>query len=153
MDKKSKSKYLHEVIGYNSRLDNLQAAVLLVKLKYLDGWTKKRQENASYYNERLKALPVETPFVPQHCTHVYHQYTLRIAKDRDGLMKFLNSNGIEARVYYPIPLHLQECFKFLGYKRGDFPESEKAMEELISIPVYSNTIKAAFFCSLTTRVK
>lgn len=132
----SSSKYVHDVIGYNSRLDNLQAAILLVKLKYLDGWAKARQENASYYNSRLKGLPVTTPFVPGYCTHVYHQYTIRVPGKRDELMKFLNDNGIEARVYYPIPLHLQECFASLGYKLGDFPESEKAMKEALSIPVY-----------------
>ncbi len=133
----SKSKYVHEMVGINSRLDNLQAAILLVKLKYLDGWTKKRQENAAYYNEQLKGLPLVTPFVPEYCTHVYHQYTIRVPGVRDGLMKFLNDNGVEARTYYPIPLHLQECFKSLGYKEGDFPESEKAMKEVVSLPVYA----------------
>lgn len=133
----SVSKYVHDIIGYNSRLDNLQAAILIVKLKYLDAWAKARQENAAYYNEKLKGLLLETPFVPEGQTHVYHQYTIRVPEKRDELMKHLNDNGIEARVYYPIPLHLQECFKMLRCKRGDFPESEKAMAEALSLPVYS----------------
>lgn len=131
----SKIRYIHEMIGFNCRLDNLQAAILLVKLKYLNGWTKKRQENVVYYNSQLKGLPLQTPFVPEGHTHVYHQYTLRVPGKRDGLMKFLNDNGVEARTYYPIPLHMQECFKALGYRKGDFPETERAMEEAISIPV------------------
>jgi dTDP-4-amino-4,6-dideoxygalactose transaminase len=131
----SKIRYIHEVIGFNCRLDNLQAAILLIKLKYLDGWTKKRQENAEYFNSQFKGLPVQTPYVPEGYTHVYHQYTLRVPNKRDALMKFLNDNGIEARTYYPIPLHLQDCFKTLGYKKGDFPEAEKAMNEALSIPI------------------
>jgi len=131
----STSKYVHETVGYNSRLDNLQAAILLIKLKYLDGWTKKRQENAAYYNAQLKGLPILTPYVPEHCSHVYHQYTIRVQRDRNRLMEFLIDNGVEARIYYPIPLHLQECFKPLGYKQGDLPETEKAMDEAVSIPI------------------
>jgi dTDP-4-amino-4,6-dideoxygalactose transaminase len=131
----SRVRYIHEMIGFNCRLDNLQAAILLVKLKYLDGWTRKRQENAAYYNSQFAGLPVRTPYVPAGYTHVYHQYTLRVPERRDALMKYLNDNGIEARVYYPIPLHLQECFKTLGYKKGDFPETEKAMGEAVSIPI------------------
>lgn len=131
----SKIRYVHEMIGFNCRLDNLQAAILLVKLKYLDGWTKKRQENASYYNSQFAGLPVQAPYVPEGYSHVYHQYTLRVPGQRDALMQHLNENGIEARVYYPIPLHLQECFKTLGYKKGDFPETEKAMAEALSIPI------------------
>lgn len=133
----SKSKYVHDLIGVNSRLDNLQAAILIIKLKYLDGWTQKRQANAAYYNSRLKGLPLTTPYVPEGQTHVYHQYTLRVPRHRDELMTFLNENGIEARIYYPIPLHLQECFMFLGCKKGELPETEKAMDEAVSIPVYS----------------
>lgn len=133
----STSKYVHETIGYNSRLDNLQAAILLVKLKYLGEWTRKRQENAAYYNARLKGLPLATPYVPEHCAHVYHQYTLRVPAVRDKLMDYLNERGIEARIYYPVPLHLQECFKPLGYKKGDFPEAERAMDEALSLPVDS----------------
>ena len=133
----SKSKYVHDLIGVNSRLDNLQAAILIIKLKYLDGWTQKRQANAAYYNSQLKGLPLTTPYVPEGQTHVYHQYTLRVPRHRDELMTFLNENGIEARIYYPIPLHLQECFMFLGCKKGELPETEKAMDEAVSIPVYS----------------
>ncbi len=131
----SKVRYIHEMIGFNSRLDNLQAAILIVKLKYLNDWTKRRQENADYYNSQFKGLPLQTPFVPEGYTHVYHQYTMRVPNKRDSLMSFLNNNGIEARTYYPIPLHLQECFKELGYKKGSFPETEKAMDEAVSIPI------------------
>lgn len=131
----SKVRYIHEMIGYNCRLDNLQAAILLVKLRYLNEWTRKRQANAAYYNAQFKGLPLETPYVPEGHTHVYHQYTLCVPDKRDRLMAFLNDNGIEARTYYPIPLHLQNCFKELGYKKGDFPEAEKAMNEAVSIPI------------------
>lgn len=131
----SRTRYIHETIGFNSRLDNLQAAILLVKLNYLTEWTKKRQENAAFYNANLAGLPLTTPFVPEGQTHVYHQYTLRVPNHRDDLMKYLNEHGIEARIYYPIPLHLQECFASLGHTKGDFPETEKAMDEAVSLPV------------------
>ncbi|MBU0504093.1 MAG: DegT/DnrJ/EryC1/StrS family aminotransferase [Candidatus Omnitrophota bacterium] len=132
----NKDKYYHLVLGYNNRLDTLQAAILKVKLKYLDGWNKKRQANADYYNRNFKSLGLKIPFVPEGNMHIYHQYTLRVDGTSAKLMDHLNSKGIDARVYYPVPLHLQECFKYLGYKPGDFPESEKASLEVLSIPVY-----------------
>ncbi|MFC1577286.1 DegT/DnrJ/EryC1/StrS family aminotransferase [Candidatus Omnitrophota bacterium] len=130
------TKYIHSIVGYNSRLDNIQAAVLRVKLKHLDGWLDARRRNAEYYNKGLEGIPVEVPYVPSYNIHTYHLYVLRAKKDPQGLMRYLIDNGVENRTYYPIPLHLQECFKYLGYKKGDFPESEKASGETLAIPVY-----------------
>lgn len=129
-------KYNHLVIGYNHRLDSLQAAVLKVKLKYLDLWNKKRQENARYFNQGLGGLSLKTPFVPEYTTHIYHQYVLRLNQSSAKLIERLRNKRIDARVYYPVPLHLQKCFKYLGYKKGDFPESEKVAQETLAIPVY-----------------
>jgi dTDP-4-amino-4,6-dideoxygalactose transaminase len=132
----NKDKYYHLVIGYNNRLDTLQAAVLKVKLKYLDGWNNKRRANADFYNQHFEPFRVKLPLVPDGNTHIYHQYTLRVDGSSAKLMEYLHTKGIDARVYYPVPLHLQECFKYLGYAKGDFPESEKASSEVLSIPVY-----------------
>lgn len=132
------NKYKHVYLGRNNRLDAIQAAVLRVKLKYIDTWNKKRAQNAAYYNEKLKNTGFGLPFVPDTNTHIYHQYTLR-AKDtvtRDNIVKHLQAKGIDSRTFYPIPLHLQPCFSYLGYKKGDFPESEKAADTAFSIPVY-----------------
>ncbi len=132
----SAGRYMHSVIGTNSRLDNIQAAVLCVKLKYLDKWLEARRENAKYYDGNLKGLPVETPYVPQYNRHTYHLYVIRVPKGSQGLMKYLLDNGIEARTYYPVPLHLQECYSNLGYKKGEFPESEKASREALALPIF-----------------
>lgn len=129
-------KYHHLVIGYNNRMDTLQAAVLKVKLKYLDSWNKKRKENAEYLSKRLKDLEINTPFVPSYNTHIYHQYVLRLSGPSRKLIAYLKGKGIDARVYYPLPLHLQKCFRYLGYKKGDFPESEKASIQTLTLPVY-----------------
>lgn len=129
-------KYYHLTLGFNNRLDTLQAAVLKVKIKYLNQWNKKRSENAVYYNQQFKGLEVKTPFVPSHNTHIYHQYVLRVKGSSAKLIEHLRNKGVDARVYYPLPLHLQECFKYLGYKKGDFPETEKASQETLAIPVY-----------------
>lgn len=130
------NKYYHLALGYNNRMDTIQAAVLNVKLKHLDGWNRRRQYNAQYFNRELKGLKVKTPFVPSYTTHIYHQYVLRLKPSSSGLIDYLRSKGIDARVYYPLPLHLQKCFKYLGYKKGDFPNSEKASKETLAIPVY-----------------
>jgi len=132
----NKEKYNHLVLGYNNRLDTIQAAVLRVKLKYLDLWNKRRQENAEYFNQRLKDLDIKVPFVPEYTTHIYHQYVLRLNGPSKELIEHLRNKGIDSRVYYPIPLHLQESFQYLGYKKGDFPESEKASDQTLAIPVY-----------------
>ncbi|MDP2905474.1 MAG: DegT/DnrJ/EryC1/StrS family aminotransferase [Candidatus Omnitrophota bacterium] len=137
----NKEKYHHLVIGHNNRMDTLQAAVLNVKLKYLDAWNNKRQQNAAYYNQGLKGLPIKTPLVAGYSTHIYHQYVLRLDRPSAGLIEHLINKGIDARVYYPLPLHLQPCFKYLGYKAGDFPESVKASHETLAIPVYPELSK------------
>jgi dTDP-4-amino-4,6-dideoxygalactose transaminase len=132
------NKYKHICLGHNNRLDAIQAAVLRVKLKYIDQWNKKRAENASYYNKSLADTGLITPYLPTINTHIYHQYTLRAKNKnaRDVIVKALQEKGIDARTFYPIPLHLQPCFSYLGYKKGDFPESEKAADEVFSVPVY-----------------
>lgn len=132
----NKERYYHLIVGFNHRLDTMQAAVLLVKLKYLDAWNKKRAENAAYFNRALNGLNLRTPFVAGYSTHIYHQYVLRLGSSSAGLIEHLRHKGIDSRVYYPCPLHLQRCFKYLGYKKGDFPESEAASRNTLAIPVY-----------------
>jgi len=136
-----REKYEHVIIGHNNRMDSIQAEVLKVKLKYLDSWNKKRQKNAEYYNQQLSGLEIEIPFVQKHRTHIYHQYVLRLYGAAKNLIEYLRNKGIDARSYYPAPLHLQRCFRYLGYKKGDFPESEKASQETIAIPVYPDLSK------------
>ncbi|WNS74821.1 DegT/DnrJ/EryC1/StrS family aminotransferase [Bacillus sp. DTU_2020_1000418_1_SI_GHA_SEK_038] len=134
----SKPKYVHHVLGYNSRLDELQAAILNVKFPYLDKWTEARRERAFYYtqniHEKLDHI-VQTPVQVNGYYHVFHQYTLRVP-NRDELKVYLEKRGIETMIYYPIPLHLQPVFIGLGYKEGDLPETEKAAKEVISLPMY-----------------
>ncbi len=145
-------KYRHELIGFNSRLDALQAAVLRVKLKHLDGWTHARQRNAKLYGGRFASagaqtsavplaeggFPLRTPHAAQPAgRHVYNQYIIRVPADlRPGLRACLSEKKIGNEIYYPIPLHLQPCFKHLGYKEGDFPQAEAAAKETLAIPVY-----------------
>ena len=139
-----KEKYLNLIIGTNSRLDALQAAILRAKLRYLSKWSKQRAEKAAYYNEKLKGIgDIVTPVTLSDRTHIFHQYTLRLGSGqaRDKLKKYLESAGIPTMVYYPLPLHLQPAFKYLGYKKGDFPEAEKAAEQVISFPIYPELIK------------
>lgn len=140
----SSSKYAHSVLGYNSRLDNIQAAVLRVKLKSLDKWAEARRANAAYYTKAFSRIAgVTVPFVGSDNTHVYHQYVLMVEEARrDKLIDFLVNSGIESRVYYPIPLHLQECYKSIGYKKGDFPNSEKASLCTLALPVYPELKKS-----------
>ena len=131
-------KYYHVLLGRNNRMDTIQAVVLDVKLKYLDGWNKKRQAVAQYYNQNLAGLAVETPFVPDYTTHIYHQYVLRTTGTGSNkkFMDYLQEKGIDSRVFYPVPLHLQKCFKYLGYKVGDFPQAEKAAKQTFTLPIY-----------------
>lgn len=131
----SKPKYYHSYIGINGRLDAIQAAVLSVKLKYLNGWSEKRRVIAAYYNEHLKGLPIRLPQSEPHNIHIFHQYVIATSK-REALMKYLESQGIETAIYYPVPLHLQECFEYLGYKKGALPESERASNETLALPVF-----------------
>jgi len=121
-------------IGYCSRLDEMQAAVLRVKLKYLDGWNKARRANAAYYSEVLRDTGLVLPRESPRCFHVYHQYTLR-SPDRDALQARLKQLGVGSAVYYPAPLHVNPAYLYLGYGQGDLPESERAAREVLSIPV------------------
>lgn len=137
----SKPKYYHKFVGLNSRLDTLQAAIIEVKLGHLDKWSAMRKANADWYNSafakaELADRQIQTPYEVPGGRHIYNQYVIR-AKDRDNLMKHLKENGIGNEVYYPVPLHLQECFMDLGYKQGDCPVSEKAAKETVAIPIYS----------------
>ncbi|HEU4994677.1 MAG TPA: DegT/DnrJ/EryC1/StrS family aminotransferase [Gemmatimonadaceae bacterium] len=128
--------YFHDEVGYNSRLDALQAAVLRAKLRHLEGWSEKRRANAQYYNEAFADIPqIVTPFVDPKNVSIFNQYTIR-AERRDELQQFLAARKVGSAVYYPLPLHLQPCFAYLGYKEGAFPESERAAKEVISLPVF-----------------
>ena len=132
----SKQRYYHEELGMNSRLDALQAAILRAKLPHLDAWTAARQAHAARYRELLAGTPVTAPAEAAHTTrHVYNQFTIR-APRRDELKAYLAELGIQTETYYPLPLHMQKCFEGLGYRKGDFPESEAAARECLSLPVY-----------------
>ena len=134
--------YHHEMVGTNSRLDALQAAVLSAKLPHLDGWAAARRRNAAWYDERLAGVPrLRTPGALPANEHVYHQYTVR-AERRDVVKQTLDARGIGNAIYYPLALHFQECFRSLGYEAGDFPESERATAEVLSIPVYPELSEA-----------
>ena len=128
--------YYHDEVGYNSRLDALQAAVLLAKLPHLESWSTARRKNAQYYNAAFAgSSDIRSPYLDPANVSIYNQYTLRVS-DRDALQEHLKSKGIGNSVYYPLPLHIQPCFAYLGYSEGAFPESEKASREVISLPVY-----------------
>lgn len=128
--------YHHDEVGFNSRLDAIQAAVLAVKHPYLDGWNIVRRENAAKYGDMLQEIDeVVCPATLENNEHVFHQYTIR-ARRRDGLLAHLKKNGIGCAVYYPKPLHVQPCFANLGYSAGQLPESERAAREVISLPIY-----------------
>jgi dTDP-4-amino-4,6-dideoxygalactose transaminase len=137
----SKPKYFHKMVGLNSRLDTLQAAVLLVKLRYLTAWTQKRRENASFYDEAFRAsAKIVSPFITPSNYSIYNQYVIRVP-GRDRLVDHLREKEIGVEIYYPVPLHLQECFEYLGYKKGDLPESEKAAAETLALPIYPELTK------------
>src|SRR5262249_11716947 len=133
-----KPKYHHRTVGGNFRLDALQAAVLRVKLKYLALWTKARRHNAGRYRELFEEMNLlDTVSLPEdEPSHIYNQFVARFS-DRDRLQAFLIQRGVETEVYYPLPLHLQECFRNLGYGRGDFCHSETAACESLALPIYS----------------
>jgi dTDP-4-amino-4,6-dideoxygalactose transaminase len=134
-----KPKYFHALIGGNFRIDELQAAVLRVKLKYLDGWTQARQRNAAYYDSAFGAAglgaKLRTPPAVQGGRHIFNQYIVR-AQNRDALKARLTERSIGCEIYYPVPLHLQECFAYLNHRSGDFPHSEQAAEETLALPIY-----------------
>jgi dTDP-4-amino-4,6-dideoxygalactose transaminase len=136
----SKPKYYHKLVGANSRLDTINAAALEVKLGHLDTWSATRKANADWYTAAfikagLADHFLQTPYETPGGRHIYNQYVLR-AKNRDGLMKHLKDNGVGCEIYYPVPLHIQECFAELGYKQGDCPVSEEAAKETVAIPIY-----------------
>ena len=128
-------KYFHKYVGGNFRLDPIQAAALLVKLPHLGDWSEARRRNAAYYNKRFAGTVVQTPWISPDCKTIYNQYCIRVPR-RDELVAHLKANKIGCEIYYPVPAHLQECFACLGYKRGDFPESERAAAEIMALPIY-----------------
>jgi dTDP-4-amino-4,6-dideoxygalactose transaminase len=136
--------YHHEEVGYNSRLDALQAAVLSVKLPHLGRWSEARRRNADFYDEALAGLDgIVTPVVSPENESIVNQYTIRVLDGRrDALIEHLKVRGVGSSVYYPVPLHLQECFAYLGYREGDFPESERASREVLSLPVFPELTEA-----------
>jgi dTDP-4-amino-4,6-dideoxygalactose transaminase len=135
----ARKKYEYELVGMNSRLDALQAAILRVKLRHLDRWAVARRNNAERYRELFREFHLESivtsPVVPARLSHVYNQFTIRV-KDRDALREHLQSRGIPTEIYYPKPLHLQRAFAYLGHKPGEFPEAEAASLEAVSLPIY-----------------
>lgn len=134
--------YFHEEVGYNSRLDAMQAAVLLAKLPHLEAWSAKRRDNAAFYTAAFADIAdIVPPYIDPANESIYNQYTIRVDK-RDALKDHLKSKGIGHSVYYPLPLHLQPCFAYRGYKEGAFPESEKAAKEVVSLPVFPELTNA-----------
>jgi dTDP-4-amino-4,6-dideoxygalactose transaminase len=139
------TEYHHDEVGINSRLDALQAAILQVKLKHLEEWSEARRRKAAVYNDLLQAaalnLEIIPPFVRSEARHIFHQYVVRIPHRRDAVMQHLARHNIGSKVYYPIPLHLQKCFAYLGYRNGDFPESERAAQETLALPCFPEITK------------
>lgn len=136
----AKTSYYYDLIGFNSRLDTLQAAILSVKLKHLNNWTELRQSKAALYHQLLSKIDgIEPHFVEQFGRPSFNYYTIRVKDsklNRDILREYLSSNTIQTIIYYPLSLHLQEAYKYLGFKQGDFPESEQAQKEVLSLPMY-----------------
>jgi dTDP-4-amino-4,6-dideoxygalactose transaminase len=139
------TEYHHDEVGINSRLDALQAAILRVKLKHLDEWSEARSRKAALYNDLLQGaalnLEIKPPFIRSEARHIFHQYVVRIPRRRDGVMQHLARHDIGSKVYYPVPLHLQKCFAYLGYRNGDFPESERAAQETLALPCFPEITK------------
>ena len=135
----SRVRYYHDEVGANSRLDEIQAAILRIKLKRLDSWATGREKNAKKYDALFAKAAIKgvlsTPRISEGSTSVYNQYVIRVKK-RDELRAYLAAEGIGSEVYYPLPLHMQKCFKGLGYKKGAFPVSEKAAKEVLALPIY-----------------
>ncbi|MDD2233820.1 MAG: DegT/DnrJ/EryC1/StrS family aminotransferase [Desulfitobacteriaceae bacterium] len=133
-------KYYHEKAGYNSRLDEIQAAILRVKFRYLDQWNEARREKAGLYDRLLQSLPLTLPGQDPYAKQIYHLYVLR-SKKRDNIIKYLSAAGVATGIYYPLPLHLQRAFRDLGYKEGDLPVAEQACKEALAIPCYPELTK------------
>ena len=137
----SRTKYRHDLLGVNSRLDSLQAAVLRVKLPHLDAWSNARRANAGRYDQLFEDAglteEIGLPFVRDGVRHIFNQYVIRVRDGRrDALAEHLRQSGVGTDIYYPIPLHLQACFSYLGHKEGDFPEAERAARESLALPIY-----------------
>jgi dTDP-4-amino-4,6-dideoxygalactose transaminase len=136
----SEIRYYHEQVGGNFRLDALQAAVLRVKLPHLDRWTSMRRDNAERYRQLFErsacAGTVTLPVAPDDRFHVYNQFVVAVPA-RDAVRAYLTDHGVGTEVYYPVPFHLQECFASLGYRRGDFPEAERASASTLALPIYA----------------
>jgi dTDP-4-amino-4,6-dideoxygalactose transaminase len=136
-DHGSSKKYYHQVVGWNARMDGFQGAVLSVKLKYLPQWNEARRKNAAIYNDLLAGFAgIITPVEMSYAKHVYHVYALRV-KNRDSLISTLGEKGIGTNVHYPVPVHLQNAYEFLGLKQGNFPVAEKCASEFISLPMFA----------------
>ncbi len=133
-------RYYHKWVGLNSRLDGFQGAVLRVKLPHLDAWSDKRKANADYYRQLFTDAglteQITLPFERENVRHIYNQFVIRVPEKRDELKQFLAENEIGTDIYYPVSLHQQECFKYLGYLKGDYPESEKASRETLALPIF-----------------
>jgi dTDP-4-amino-4,6-dideoxygalactose transaminase len=141
------TEYHHDEVGFNSRLDTFQAAVLRVKLPHLDNWSGARRERAEVYTRLIGEAGLDgfvtPPFVAEGARHIFHQYVVRVAAARrDALLEHLKANGVGTKVYYPVPLHLQPCFADLGYKEGDFPEAERAARETLALPMFPELTRA-----------
>lgn len=136
----SEERYYHKWVGLNSRLDGFQGAVLRVKLPHLDAWSDKRKENADRYRDLFTDAglteEIGLPLERKNCRHIYNQFVVRVAGRRDELKSYLTDNGIGTDIYYPLPLHMQECFAYLGYRNRDLPESERAANETLALPIY-----------------
>lgn len=144
--------YFYKIIGGNFRLDSIQAAILDVKLKHLEGWNDKRRRHAAIYDEILADSPVATPKIDPQAKSIYHQYTIT-APDRDALKDFLAENGIGSAIFYPKPLHLQDCFEDLGYSQGDLPVAEKLCSKVLSLPIYPELTPEKVECVANTILK
>jgi dTDP-4-amino-4,6-dideoxygalactose transaminase len=134
------TEYHYEEVGINSRLDALQAAILRVKLKHLDGWSEARRRKAAFYTQLLQEAGLTNEFVPPFvrsgARHIFHQYVVRVPRNRDQVIEHLSQHGVGSKIYYPVPLHLQQCFDYLGYKEGEFPQSERAALETFALPCF-----------------
>ena len=132
----SERRYLHDIQGYNYRMEAIQGAVLRVKLRYLSSWTEARRKHANMYNDRLCSTSVIVPMEVPYARHVYHIYAIR-TRERDRVKQALHAQGIETGIHYPIPVHLQKAHADLGYQRGDFPNAEAVADEVLSLPLYA----------------
>jgi dTDP-4-amino-4,6-dideoxygalactose transaminase len=134
------TEYQHDEVGINSRLDALQAAILRVKLKYLDEWSAARRNKADFYTELFReadlSIELVPPFIRSEVRHIFHQYVIRLPRHRDDVMTHLSQHAVGSKVYYPVPLHMQKCFAYLGYRDGDLAESERAARETLALPCF-----------------